>query len=82
MFNVLGGTPTATKESIQGKAKGALGMFHVAIEKLEESNEEAAKLAAENQKVVDELTQDNVELLHLTNDNTTVIDNIKKMLGI
>ena len=82
MFNVLGGKPAATKESIQGKTNGALAMFHIAIEKLEESNQESIELATNNQKIIDELENTNAELDKLTASNQTVIDNIKTMLGI
>jgi len=82
MLSFLSGSDSPiTKESIAVKAVGALDMFHVAIGKLEESNDEAQALALKNQTLIDELTADNTELNEITDKNDKVISKIKALLS-
>ena len=70
-----------TKESIEAKSQGALGMFRSAIQTLEESNAEALNLATENQKIIDKLNADNAELNAVTIANDNVITKISALIS-
>jgi len=80
-MNLFGTKQKVTKDSIAAKSQGALGMFKSAIESLEESNAEALILATENQKIIDNLTNENHELHSISAANENIIKKIEALIS-
>lgn len=81
MINIFGGETPITKESITVRAAGALNLFRVAINDLQETNADAEMLRLNNQNLIDELTSDNDELEAIVTTNDRAIEKMEDIVG-
>lgn len=71
---------SGNKNSILSSAKNAVNLFSKAVEALEKVNEQATKLATENEAKIVSMQADNNELQVVVAKNNKIMKNINKLL--
>jgi hypothetical protein len=71
---------SSNKNSILLSAKNAVNLFSKAVEALEKVNEQATKLAIENEAKIAAMQADNNELQVVVTKNNKIMKNINKLL--